>query len=50
MNKIAIGRVVLTDREHIIAREPLDQGLIGTLLRYPYEVRDAADISTTSST
>jgi DNA end-binding protein Ku len=39
MNKVAIGRVVLTNREHIIALEPLDSGLMGTLLRYPYEVR-----------
>jgi DNA end-binding protein Ku len=40
MNKVAIGRLVLTNREHIIALEPLDKGLMGTLLRYPYEVRD----------
>ncbi|MBI5318925.1 Ku protein [Bradyrhizobium sp.] len=40
MDKVAIGRVVLTNREHIIALEPLDNGLMGTLLRYPYEVRD----------
>jgi DNA end-binding protein Ku len=40
MDKVAIGRVVLTSREHIIALEPLDKGLMGTLLRYPYEVRD----------
>jgi DNA end-binding protein Ku len=39
MNKVAIGRVVLTNREHIIALEPLSKGLMGTLLRYPYEVR-----------
>ena len=39
MNKVAIGRVVLTNREHIIALEPLDKGLMGMLLRYPYEVR-----------
>src|ERR1700732_1416275 len=39
MNTVAIGRVVLTNRQHIIAREPLDKGLMGTLLRYPYEVR-----------
>ena len=38
MNKVAIGRVVLTNREHIIALEPMDKGLMGTLLRYPYEV------------
>ncbi|MEH2565609.1 Ku protein [Bradyrhizobium sp. AZCC 2289] len=41
MNKLAIGRVVLTNREHIIALEPIDKGLMGTLLRYPYEVRSA---------
>ncbi len=40
MNKVAIGRVVLTNREHIIALEPMGNGLMGTLLRYPYEVRD----------
>ncbi|QQO35752.1 Ku protein [Bradyrhizobium diazoefficiens] len=39
MDKVAIGRVVLTNREHIIALEPMDKGLVGTLLRYPYEVR-----------
>jgi DNA end-binding protein Ku len=43
MNKIAIGRVVLTNREHIIALEPLDKGLMGTLLRYPYEVRSETE-------
>jgi len=35
--------VVLTNREHIIALEPLDKGLMGTLLRYPYEVRSEQD-------
>ena len=40
MNMAAIGRVVLTNREHIISLEPLENGLMGTLLRYPYEVRD----------
>lgn len=43
MNKVAIGRLVLTNREHIIALEPLGKGLMGTLLRYPYEVRDEKD-------
>ena len=43
MNKVAIGRVVLTNREHIIALEPMDRGLVGTLLRYPYEVRSEQD-------
>jgi len=40
MNKVAIGRVVLTNREHIIALDALGKGLMGTLLRYPYEVRN----------
>ncbi|WP_316168740.1 MULTISPECIES: Ku protein [unclassified Bradyrhizobium] len=43
MNKVAIGRIVLTNREHIIALEPLGKGLMGTLLRYPYEVRNEQD-------
>jgi DNA end-binding protein Ku len=40
MDKVAIGTVVLTSREHIIGLEPLGKGLMGTLIRYPYEVRD----------
>src|SRR5262249_37423341 len=37
---VAIGRVVLTSREHVIAMQPRGKGLMGMLLRYPYEVRD----------
>ncbi len=37
---VAIGRVVLTTREHVIAMQPRGKGIMGTLLRYPYEVRD----------
>lgn len=40
---VAIGRLVLTTREHMIAIEPRGKGLVGTLLRYPYELRDEAD-------
>jgi len=40
MNMVAVGRVVLTRREHVIALEPRGRGLLGTTLRYPYEVRD----------
>lgn len=43
MNMVALGRVVLTSREHVIAMEPRGKGLMGTLLRYPYEVRDEKD-------
>jgi hypothetical protein len=34
LSKVAIGRLVLTSREHIIGLEPLGRGLMGTLLRY----------------
>ncbi len=43
MKMAAIGRVVLTSREHIIAISPRGKGLMGTLLRFPYEVRDAGE-------
>jgi DNA end-binding protein Ku len=38
--RVALARVVLTNREHVIAIEPLGKGLLGTTLRFPYEVRD----------
>jgi DNA end-binding protein Ku len=40
LNMVALGRVVLTRREHVIALEPRGKGLLGMTLRYPYEVRD----------
>src|SRR6187200_313118 len=43
LDQVAIARVVLTNREHVIALEARDKGLMGMLLRYPYEVRDAAE-------
>ena len=39
----AIGRVVMSKRERIIAIEPHGKGLIGTTLHYTYEVRKADD-------
>lgn len=41
--RIALGRIVLTSREHVIALKPLGKGLLGTTLRYPYELRDEED-------
>jgi Ku protein len=38
--KVALARVVLSNREHVIALKPLGKGLLGTTLRYPYELRD----------
>jgi DNA end-binding protein Ku len=40
---VALGRVVISKREHVIALEPYGKGLLGTTLRYPYEVRNPAD-------
>ena len=42
-DRVALARIVLTNREHIIAIEPLGKGLLGTTLRYPYELRDEGD-------
>src|SRR5258706_1603453 len=38
--RVALARIVLTNREHIIAIEPVGKGLLGITLRYPYEVRN----------
>jgi DNA end-binding protein Ku len=35
----ALGRLVLSNRERVIALEPYHKGLLGTTLRYSYEVR-----------
>src|SRR5712675_1650670 len=40
---VALGHVVLTTREHVIAVEPRGKGMLGVTLRYPYEIRKAAD-------
>src|SRR6201982_1604235 len=40
-DRVALARIVLTNREHVIAIEPFGKGLLGTTLRYPYELRDA---------
>src|SRR5947199_6066684 len=39
-DRVALARIVLTNREHIMAIEPLGKGMLGTTLRYPYELRD----------
>jgi Ku70/Ku80 beta-barrel domain len=40
---VALGRLVLSKRERVIALQPYEKGLLGTTLRYPYEVRKAED-------
>ncbi len=39
-DRVALARIVLTNREHILAIEPLGKGLLATTLRFPYELRD----------
>ena len=38
--RVALARIVFANREHILAVEPWGKGLLGTTLRYDYEVRD----------
>jgi DNA end-binding protein Ku len=37
--RVALARIVMAHREHIIMLEPLGKGILGTTLRYDYEVR-----------
>jgi DNA end-binding protein Ku len=39
---VVLGKVVFTSREHIIALEARDEGMLGVTLRYLHEVRDQA--------
>jgi DNA end-binding protein Ku len=39
-DRVALARIVIAHREHVMALEPLGKGLLGTTLRYDYEVRD----------
>ena len=38
---VALGRIVLAKRERVVMLQPWDRGLLGTTLRYPYELRDS---------
>ena len=40
---VALARVVLAKRERVIMLQPWDKELMGTTLRYPYEIRDAKE-------
>jgi DNA end-binding protein Ku len=41
--RAALARIVMVHREHVMAIEPLGTGLMGTTLRYDYEVRAEND-------
>jgi len=43
--RAALAKIVLTNRQHIMAIEPMGKILLGTLLRYDYEVRDAKELA-----
>lgn len=42
--KIAVGKVVLRDREDLVALFPHDDGLVLQKLRYPHELREMKDV------
>ena len=44
--RVALARIVMARREHILMLEPLGKGLLGTTLRYDYEVRSEKDYFT----
>lgn len=41
---VALGRIVMAKRERVIALQPWDKGLLGTTLRYAYEVRNSGEV------
>src|SRR5262245_51166190 len=41
--RVALARIVMAHREHMMMLEPLGKGLLGTTLRYDYEVRSDKD-------
>jgi DNA end-binding protein Ku len=41
-NKVAIGQVVISNKEHIVAIKPQDKGLVLNTLHYAEEVRNSA--------
>jgi DNA end-binding protein Ku len=43
--RVALARIVLSNREHIVAIEPFGKIMLGTILRYDYEVRDEKELS-----
>jgi len=40
---VALARIVFANREHILAVEAWGKGMLGTTLRYDYEVRDESE-------
>ena len=40
----ALARVTLSSRERVIMLQPWDKGMLGTTLRYPYELREPDEV------
>jgi DNA end-binding protein Ku len=38
--RVALARIVLAHREHILAIQPYEKGMLAVTLRYPYELRE----------
>ncbi len=47
-NKAGIGRIILRDREDVVLITPHENALIMYKLRFPYEIRDIANVPDTS--
>ncbi|MGH7303202.1 MAG: Ku protein [Candidatus Rokuibacteriota bacterium] len=47
--KLAIGTIVLRQREHLAALEPVDQALVLTTMRYAHEIRRQKDLDLPAS-
>lgn len=45
LNKLAIGKLVIKDREHVCAIQPYEDGLLLNTLHYAYEVRPVPAVS-----
>jgi DNA end-binding protein Ku len=39
-DRVGLARIVIAHREHLLALEPRGKGILGTTLRYDYEMRD----------
>jgi DNA end-binding protein Ku len=47
--KLAIGTIVLRQREHLAALEPVDQALVLTTMRFAHEIRRVKDLGLPAS-
>jgi Ku protein len=44
-SRVALARIVLANRERVMAIEPFGKIMLGTVLRYDYEVRDEKELA-----